>query len=123
MSNSEEPDASGTLETYVFDGRRSHQGLPLNNMGLALNQEKERESFLADPEAFMERFGLSEPQKKAVRENDFIAMLELGGNIYFTYKIGAVAGLAIPDIMGTMTGQTSLEYVEMMKNGGRNPNG
>ena len=109
--------------TVVFDGRQSRMGLPLNNLAIALNKKADRESFVADPEAFMERFGLSEDQKVAVRERDFLRMIELGGNIYFIYKIGMVDGLKVPDIVATMAGMSTEEFVEMMRNGGRKPHG
>jgi protocatechuate 4,5-dioxygenase alpha chain len=109
--------------TIVFDGRRSRSGLPLNNLAIALNKEADRAAFRAEPEAFMERFGLSEEQKEAVRARDFHRMTELGGNIYFIYKIGMVDGLKVPDIVATMAGMTTDEFVEMMRNGGRKPHG
>ncbi|MFC4945774.1 protocatechuate 3,4-dioxygenase [Pseudonocardia sp. GCM10023141] len=109
--------------TIVFDGRRSRAGLPLNNLAMTLNKKAERDSFVADPEAFMERFGLSDEQRDAVRQRDFLRMIELGGNIYFIYKIGMVDGLRVPDIVASMAGQTTEEFVEMMRNGGRDPRG
>ena len=109
--------------TVVFDGRQSRHGLPLNNLAMALNKAAEREQFVAEPEAFMSRFRLSEEQKDAVRRRDFLRMIELGGNIYFIYKIGMVDGLKVPDIVASMAGQTTEEFVEMMRNGGRNPHG
>jgi protocatechuate 4,5-dioxygenase alpha chain len=109
--------------TIVFDGRQSRAGLPLNNLAIALNKKAEREQFVADPEGFMARFGLSEAQKEAVRTRDFLRMIELGGNIYFIYKIGMVDGLKVPDIVASMAGQTTEEFVEMMRNGGRRPHG
>ena len=72
---------------------------------------------------FMARFGLSDAQKEAVRSRDFLRMIELGGNIYFIYKIGMVDGLNVPDIVAAMAGQTTDEFVEMMRNGGRRPHG
>ena len=109
--------------TIVFDGRQSRIGLPLNNLAMALNKITEREAFVADPEAFMIRFGLSDEQRDAVRRRDFLRMIELGGNIYFIYKIGMVDGLKVPEIVAAMAGQTTEEFVEMMRNGGRNPHG
>jgi protocatechuate 4,5-dioxygenase, alpha chain len=107
--------------TIVFDGRQSRAGLPLNNLAIALNKKADRESFVADPEKFMQRFWLSDAQKDAVRKRDFLRMIELGGNIYFIYKIGMVDGLNVPDIVATMAGLSTEEFVEMMRNGGRNP--
>ena len=119
-----EPDAAEEIPgTIVFDSRQSRAGLPLNNLAIALNNKSDRKQFAADPEEFMTRFGLSDEQKDAVRRRDFLKMIELGGNIFFVYKIGMVDGLNVPDIVASMAGQTTEEFVEMMRNGGRKPHG
>jgi protocatechuate 4,5-dioxygenase alpha chain len=119
-----EPDAPEEIPgTIVFDSRQSRAGLPLNNLAIALNKKADRERFVADPEKFMTRFGLSDEQKDAVRRRDFLRMIELGGNIFFIYKIGMVDGLNVPDIVASMAGQTTEEFTEMMRNGGRKPYG
>jgi protocatechuate 4,5-dioxygenase, alpha chain len=119
-----EPDAGEEIPgTIVFDSRQSRAGLSLNNLAIALNKRADRELFVADPEKFMTRFGLSDEQKDAVRRRDFFRMIELGGNIFFVYKIGMVDGLNVPDIVASMAGQTTEEFTEMMRNGGRKPHG
>lgn len=109
--------------TYVFDGRRSRMGYPLNKMSSALNSPAERQSFQSDPEAFMERFGLSSAQREAVRSRDWMSMIQNGGNIYFAYKIGVMDGLSVQEVLAAMTGTTPEEFKSMMSNGGRQPNG
>jgi len=123
MSESERIGFSDIPGTLVFDGRRSRQGLALNLMSAALNSEAERESFRADEEAFMERFRLTEDQRAAVRTRDWKRMLELGGNVYFLVKIAVADGRNVPEVVAAMTGQTVEEYIDMMRAGGRNPNG
>ena len=109
--------------TVVFDGRRARQGYPLNSMCMSLNEEANREAFRADPETYMERYGLSEEQRQAVRERDWLRMLDLGGNIYFTLKIASLDRLTTQDVGAAMTGVTPDEFREMMRNGGRDPRG
>lgn len=109
--------------TYVFDGARSRQGYPLNKMSAALNKPEERKAFQADPEAFMERFGLSGEQREAVRTRDWMNMIRHGGNIYFAYKIGVMDGLTVQEVLAAMTGATAEEFKQMMENGGRQPRG
>jgi protocatechuate 4,5-dioxygenase, alpha chain len=109
--------------TYVFDGRRSRMGYPLNRMSAALNSPDERASFQSDPEAFMERFGLSPEQRDAVRTRDWMSMIRHGGNIYFAYKIGVMDGLTVQQVLAAMTGTSAEEFKDMMSNGGRQPNG
>ena len=105
--------------TVVFDSRKARKGYALNKMSAALKNADDRAAFLADEEAFMERFGLSEAQKDAVRRRDWMKMLELGGNIYFCARIGLVEGLSVQDIDAQMTGVTTEEFTKMLAEGGR----
>jgi protocatechuate 4,5-dioxygenase alpha chain len=50
-------------------------------------------------------------------------MLELGGNIYFTAKLGATDGHSFQHIAAIMTGSTQDEYAKMMLAGGRSVEG
>lgn len=109
--------------TFVFDGRRSRQGYPLNSMCMSLNDPANREEFMRDLEGYMDKFGLSDEQKAAVRERDWLRMLELGGNIYFTFKIAILDGLTMQHVGASMSGVTFEEFRQMMLDGGRKPNG
>ncbi|UZX02869.1 protocatechuate 3,4-dioxygenase [Arthrobacter sp. CDRTa11] len=123
MSAEERIKAEDIPGTFVFNGRRSRDGFPLNSMGAALNDEANQASFAKDPEEFMERFGLSNEQKEAVRARDWLKMVELGGNVYFICKIGVSDGIPVPQVIAEMAGKTPEEFAAMMRNGGRNPNG
>ena len=50
-------------------------------------------------------------------------MLELGGNIYFTAKLGATDGHSFRHLAATMTGATQEDYADMMLKGGRSVEG
>ena len=50
-------------------------------------------------------------------------MLELGGNIYFTAKLGATDGLSFQQVAAIMTGSTQQDYADMMLKGGRSVEG
>jgi len=50
-------------------------------------------------------------------------MLELGGNIYFTAKLGATDGHSFQHLAAVMTGNTQDDYAEMMLGGGRSVDG
>jgi protocatechuate 4,5-dioxygenase alpha chain len=116
-------DWDGIEGTYVFDGRRSRQGYPLNDMCMSLNEPENREEFRRDSEAYMVRYGLSEEQMDAVRRRDWIAMLEHGGNIYFLGKLASLDGLNMQQLGALQSGVTTEEFVEMMRSGGRRRNG
>jgi protocatechuate 4,5-dioxygenase alpha chain len=50
-------------------------------------------------------------------------MLELGGNIYFTAKLGATDGHSFRHLAAEMTGATQDDYAKMMLEGGRSVEG
>ena len=50
-------------------------------------------------------------------------MLELGGNIYFTAKLGATDGHSFQHLAAVMTGSTQEDYAKMMLGGGRSIEG
>ena len=45
--------------------------------------------------------------------------MELGGNIYFTAKLGATDGHPFQHLAALMTGSTQQDYADMMLRGGR----
>ena len=105
--------------TYVFDGRRSRRGYPLNSFLMSLNDAANREAFRADGGAYLDRFGLDPEQREAVLERQWLRMLDLGGNLYYTYKLAACDGLTFQDLAGEQTGMTPEAYAQMMIDGGR----
>lgn len=123
MTGSGRKRAEDVPGTYVFDSSRSRQGFPLNNLGASLNDIAKQQRFAEDSEAYMAEYGLSEDQKQAVRDRDWLRMVELGGNVYFIVKIGVSDGIPVPQVIAEMAGMTPEQFADMMRNGGRNPNG
>ena len=115
-SRHEYDDISGT---YVFDLRRARQGYHLNMFCMSLQDPSNREAFKADEDAYLERFDLSDDECAAIRARDWIRLLELGGNVYYTFKIAATDGLTFQQVAAQQTGMTEDEYLAMMFGGGR----
>lgn len=105
--------------TYVFDGRRSRRGYALNKFLMSLNDADGREAFRADESAYVERFALDAAQREAVLGRDWLRLLEVGGNVYYTYKLAACDGMTFQDLAGKQTGMTREEFARMMLDGGR----
>ena len=105
--------------TYVFDGRRSQQGYRLNMFCMSLNDEASRERFRADEAAYLDGFRLTPQQRTAVLERDWLGLLQLGGNIYYTFKLAIFDGLSMQDVGGAMSGVSGGEFAQMMIDGGR----
>ena len=117
------PDYEDIPGTTVFDAKRSRAGYHLNMFCMSLMKPENREAFRADERAYVDRFPMSEAQKTAVLKRDWNGMLALGGNIYFTSKIGSSDGLSFQQMAAAMTGATQAQYAEMMLHGGRSVEG
>ncbi len=105
--------------TYVFTPEHSRRGYPLNMFCMSLNKSENRDAFRADPSSYLDRFSLTPDQRKAVKERDWLGMLQLGGNIYYTFKLAIFDGLSMQYVGGSMSGITQEEFQQMMINGGR----
>src|SRR3954464_10483398 len=109
--------------TFVFDAERSRQGYGINMFCMSLMKEDNRKAFKADEAQYLKKFKLTPEQADAILKRDYNRMLELGGNIYFTAKLGATDGHSFRHLAATMTGATQEDYADMMLKGGRSVEG
>jgi protocatechuate 4,5-dioxygenase alpha chain len=109
--------------TFVFDAEKSRQGYGINMFCMSLMKEPNRKAFKADEAAYLKQFPLSAAQTEAILKRDYNRMLELGGNIYFTAKLGATDGHSFRHLAALMTGSTQDDYAAMMLSGGRSVEG
>ncbi len=113
-----QPSASAA-ETYLFDGPSSRRGHAMNKMFMSLRDEQARTTFSADQAAYCARFSLSPEQTQAVLDRDWQAMLDLGGSIFYIYKLALVDGLSMQYLGGVFTGMTEADFKAAMLAGGR----
>ena len=109
--------------TFVFDAERSRQGFGINMFCMSLLKDENRKAFKANEVEYLKKFNLTPEQADAVLKRDYNRMLELGGNIYFTAKLGATDGHSFQHLAATMTGSSQQDYADMMLKGGRNVEG
>jgi protocatechuate 4,5-dioxygenase alpha chain len=99
--------------TFVFDAEKSRQGYGINMFCMSLMKEAE----------YLKQYPLTPAQAEAILKRDYNRMLELGGNIYFTAKLGATDGHSFRHLAALMTGSTQEDYAAMMLAGGRSVEG
>src|ERR1700757_3250670 len=109
--------------TFVFDAERSRQGYGINMFCMSLMKDENRKAFKANEAEYLKTFKLTPEQTEAILKRDYNRMLELGGNIYFTAKLGATDGHSFRHLAATMTGATQQDYAAMMLGGGRSVEG
>src|SRR5215471_14526858 len=109
--------------TFVFDAERSREGYGINMFCMSLMKEESRNAFKANEADYLKKFNLTPEQTDAVLKRDYNRMLELGGNIYFTAKLGATDGHSFQHLAAVMTGSSQEDYAKMMLAGGRSVEG
>ena len=120
MMNKDYNDIPGT---YVFDGEHNRKGYHLNMFCMSLNDAANRDAFRTEPDSYLDRFPLTDEQRKAIEERDWLGMLRVGGNIYYTFKLAIFDGLSMQAAGGAMSGMTEDAFRQMMVDGGRSIEG
>src|SRR5437868_14976595 len=109
--------------TFVFDAEKSRQGYGINMFCMSLMKDENRKAFKANEPEYLKQYNLTPEQTEAILKRDYNRMLELGGNIYFTAKLGATDGHSFRHLAAEMTGSTQDDYAKMMLEGGRSVEG
>src|SRR5271168_4948634 len=109
--------------TFVFDAERSREGFGINMFCMSLMKDDNRKAFKANEPEYLKKFNLTPEQTEAILKRDYNRMLQLGGNIYFTAKLGATDGHSFQHLAAVMTGNSQDEYAKMMLGGGRSVEG
>ncbi len=97
--------------TALFDGDLAQKGYALNKMCFSFNDQANREAFVADPEAYMQKYHLTEQQAAAIRSKQVLALLEAGGNAYYLAKFAGIFGFNMQDIGAQQTGMTKEAFM------------
>ncbi|WP_050055054.1 protocatechuate 3,4-dioxygenase [Pseudarthrobacter siccitolerans] len=105
--------------TYVFDVVQSARGYALNRLCGSLKDPANREIFTADEAAYCEAYGLTAEQRDAILQRDWTRMLDLGGSIFYVFKLAVLDKVSMQDLGGIFTGMTTEEFVASLNAGGR----
>jgi len=109
--------------TYVMDGDHSRRGYALNMFCMSLNQAANRDAFRADESGYLNDYDLTDDQRDAILTRDWLGLLRLGGNIYYTFKLAIFDGLSMQQVGASMSDVEAAEFQQMMIDGGRSIEG
>ena len=90
---------------------------------MSLNVPANREAFRDDEQGYLERFSMTLEQKEAVINRDWLSMIQLGGNIYYIFKIAIFDGFSMQKISGLMSNISEEDFKEIMLSGGKDEMG
>jgi protocatechuate 4,5-dioxygenase, alpha chain len=119
----ETPEYEDIPGTWVFDAQRARKGYHLNQFLYTLMKAENRKEFLADEDAYLKKFPMTDEQRQAVRKRDWNTMLHLGGVSYALAKLAFTDEHSYQYMAAEMAGVTQEEYVDMMMKGGRSLEG
>ncbi|MBE4738448.1 MULTISPECIES: protocatechuate 3,4-dioxygenase [Streptomyces] len=105
--------------TYVFDTADNRRGRALNRLCGSLKDAANRVRFSADESAYCEEHGLTAEQREAVLGRDWTRMLELGGSIFYVFKLAVLDQKSMQYLGGVFTGMTTEEFTQALEAGGR----
>lgn len=105
--------------TAPFDDTWARKGYALNKMCFSFNEAANRDAFVADEEAYMKQYGLSEEQAAAIRARNVLQLLAAGGNAYYLAKFAGIFKLDMQDIGAQQTGMTKDEFKAKLVAAGR----
>lgn len=105
--------------TTLFDGDAARKGYALNAMCFSFNSKANRDAFVADEAAYIDRFDLTPEQREAVAKRDVLGMIAAGGNIYYLAKLAGIFGLNVQDVGSMQTGFSVDKFKEMLLAQGR----
>ncbi len=109
--------------TTVFDAERARQGYWLNQFCMSLMKAENRSAFKATAAQYLKSWPMTEGQRQVILARDWNGMIALGGNIYFLSKLFSSDGKSFQHVAAIMTGSSQEAYAQMMKDGGRSPDG
>lgn len=100
--------------TIVFDGRQAMKGYALNKMCYSLNTAANRAEYRRDEDAYLEKFQLTDEQRRAVKHRNVMELLHAGGNIYYLAKWAGMFGLNVQQVGAQQRGMTEQEFKDML---------
>ncbi len=109
-----EPQTTEIPGTTMFDGIQAQKGYQLNKMCYSFNDAECREAFLADEDAYCDKFGLTPEQRAAIKARSVLQLIEAGGNIYYLAKFAGIFGLDVQDVGAQQTGMSVDDFKAML---------
>jgi protocatechuate 4,5-dioxygenase, alpha chain len=99
--------------SYVYDRNMAKIGYQLSKMAGSLAKKENRDAFLHDEDAYLDRYALTPEQRQAVKDRDWLRLIQLGGNIYYIYKLTALVSPMQMSELGAL--QAGLPHDEFLK--------
>ena len=98
--------------TYLFTLERSARALRLNRFLRGLVVPENRALFRDDPEAAFDKAGLTEEERRLVRDRDWAGLIRYGASFFTLEKLARVTGVSNPEMVAAMRGETLEQFLK-----------
>jgi gallate dioxygenase len=98
--------------THLFDLERSSKALRLNRFLHGLVVPENRALFRDQPEAALEKAGLTTDERKLVLERDWSGLIRYGASFFCLEKLARVSGVSNPEMVAAMRGETLEQFLK-----------
>jgi len=98
--------------TYLFDLATSAKALRLNRFLHGFKVPINRALFKGDPEAAFDKAGLTDEERRMVRELDWAALMRYGASFFCLEKLGRVKGVSNPEMVAGFRGESLGEFLK-----------
>jgi gallate dioxygenase len=92
--------------THLFDLAASTKAMRLNRFLHGMTVPAKRDLFRTDPEEAMAQAGLSNEEKRMIRELDWDALIRYGASFFTMEKFARIVKVSNPEIVAAMRGET-----------------
>lgn len=97
--------------THIFDLAVSAKALRLNRFLHGLTVAENRALFKGDPEAAFAKAGLTDAERRMVRELDWAGLIGYGASFFCLEKLGRVKGVSNPEMVAGFRGETLEQFL------------
>jgi protocatechuate 4,5-dioxygenase, alpha chain len=80
------------------------RGESINRLCRSLESPEERSRFYANEDAYCLRFGLRKDEREAIKDRDYLTLIDLGGHVAHLDKLAALTGLNTVEAIRLRTG-------------------
>ena len=98
--------------TFLFTLERSAKALRLNRFLHGLVVPEDRALFRDDPEAALDRAGLTAEEKKLVHDRDWAGLIRYGASFFCLEKLARVKGVSNPQMVAAFRGETLEQFLK-----------
>ena len=93
---------------------RSVRGKSINRLCSCLADAEERRQFHLNEDAYCLRFGLNENERQAIKDRDFLTLIDLGAHVVHLNELAALSGLSTLEAIRMRAGVSGLSVIDRL---------